>query len=222
VPPLHLPLPVARPSPRPPRLLARTDQAGSGAQPPLDLASVLKFIVFELHLAIARSATGAHRPANPADITLARAEAATAYDEFRTASAEDRRLILFRLLLVMPWTETQANPSSPLARRLGRLFDASIVAVRLLRDLANTWTFRAWLACKSIVAAWSRGVQEMWTAAGGSDDEGAAFLQEPFPHSLPLTFAAFVRREAEVAVARNPPRRMKQTDLEKMSDIDSN
>jgi hypothetical protein len=187
----------------------------------LDLASVLKIVVFELHLAIARSATGAHRPANPADIALARTEAATVYDEFRTASAEDRRFILFRLLLVMPWTETQANPSSPLARRLGRLFDASTVAVRLLRDLANTWTFRAWLAGKSIVAAWSRGVQEMWTAAGGSNDEGAAFLQEPFPHSLPLTFAAFVRREAEVAVARNPPRRVKQTDLDKMSDIDS-
>jgi hypothetical protein len=160
----------------------------------LDLASLLKVVVHDVHLAISRTATGAHKPAHSQDVTNAQAEVKAVYDAFLSAKEDDRRFVLFRLLIVLPWTEAQADPTCPVSRRLGRLFDAAIVPVHLLRSLANTWTSRAWLAGRSIVNAWSRGVQTMWTSAGGSDEEGAAFSQVPFPPSLHSSFAVLADR----------------------------
>jgi hypothetical protein len=176
--------------------------------------------VRELHIANARTASGAHNPANLADILSAKAKAKATCEALRSASDTERDFIFYRLLLAAPWSETQAHPNSPLARELGRLFDATIVPIRLLRHLANTWTRRAWIAGRSIVSTWARGVQQVWTAAGGSDEEGAAFVQDPLPLNLSLSFAAFVRREQDWE-ARQKAQRMTLLDYRKIRDIDA-
>jgi hypothetical protein len=186
----------------------------------LDLAGLLKVVVRELHIANARTASGAHNPANLADILSAKAKAKATCEALRSASDTERDFIFYRLLLAAPWSETQAHPNSPLARELGRLFDTTIVPIRLLRHLANTWTRRAWLAGRPIVSAWARGVQQVWTAAGGSDEEGAAFVQDPLPLNLSLSFASFVRREQDWE-ARQKTQRMTLSDYRKIRDIDA-
>jgi hypothetical protein len=159
-----------------------------------DLESVVKAIVSAAHLARAMVAVGAHKPADPRDIAAAESEGTLAANALRKTSAEDRRFVHFRLLLVLPWSEDHAPPYLPVSRSLGRTFDSTDVPVRLLRQIASKWTRRSYDASRSIIGEWSRGVQLLWTTAGGTKDEGAAFSQTPFPASLPASFAAFCRR----------------------------